>query len=128
MSTIKSFVVKEIVIEKRVCDFVFYNLGIENVKFEVKGKDGYSDRMFFIPGGKPFIIEFKRPNEDPRALQSYRIEKLINLGYDVEVHTNEAEAIEAIIRRLEASQIPEEGREALVKAKEQCSLLRSRIG
>lgn len=67
--------------------------GILNVKFTPAGQVAYMDRLFFVPGGKPILIEFKRPGEEPRPLQAYRIKKLRELGYDVRCTDDADEAI-----------------------------------
>jgi hypothetical protein len=73
--------------------------GIESAKW---GQDGWPDRVFFLPGGKPLVIEFKAPGEAPSERQAYRVGFLQQLGYDVEVHDDREQALEAIRSRVEA--------------------------
>lgn len=61
----------------------------------------WPDRCFWIPGGKPFLIEFKKPGEEPTKLQTDTIEDLRSDGYDVEVHDDPEEAKRAIRKRME---------------------------
>ena len=43
--------------------------------------DGVPDRVFFVPGGRPIVIEFKRKGEVPEGLQHWYLDKLRELGY-----------------------------------------------
>jgi len=98
--------VLERLIEKRTVAKAQKEFKITALKLNVAGRRGYPDRMFLIPGGKPFFIEFKRPGSVPTSLQSYTIKNLQNLGYDVEIHNNVEEALQAIGRRMEAARLP----------------------
>lgn len=75
------------------------------------GYRSWPDRMFCIPGGKPFYIEFKAPGKDLEPLQAKLIKELREDGYDVEVHDNKDNAMRAISKRMEAAQIPDEWNE-----------------
>lgn len=70
------------------------------LKLEARGRAGWPDQMYMIPGGKPFFIEFKRKGELPRPLQSYIHSQMRENGYDVEVHDDADTAIAALRRRL----------------------------
>lgn len=85
-------------VEKPVCDWADSRL-IMHRKLNGEGKRGWPDREFFLPGGKPFLIEFKRPGEEPDPLQLETIGALRALGYDVEVHDDKNTAIAAILKR-----------------------------
>lgn len=76
--------------------------GVESIKFNPLGETGIPDRWFLIPGGRPFIIEFKAPGckDDPSPKQDWWIGKMKRLGYDVEVHDNHKTALRAIFRRV----------------------------
>ena len=52
----------------------------------------------------PFLIEFKRPGEEPTPLQWDTIKHLRAAGYDVEVHDSKESAIAAIQKRLPTGQ------------------------
>lgn len=80
-------------IERRVCDRALKELGIANFKW---GVDGWPDRVFLIPGGRPLIIEFKAPGEEPEPRQEFRIECLRKWGYEVHVSDNVEHAFELI--------------------------------
>jgi hypothetical protein len=97
-------------IERRTCDLAL-ELGVDNTKLQKA--TGYPDRIFWIPGGKPLLIEFKRPGEPPSEIQDYVIDLLRKLGYQVEVCDNVNDAIKLIIKALEAALISEEGRKIL---------------
>jgi hypothetical protein len=58
--------------------------GVPSSKLE-KVKRSWPDRAFWIPGGRPWIVEFKRPGETPEPQQAERIEMLRELGYPVDV-------------------------------------------
>lgn len=115
-------------IEQRACELVKQHLGIKGSKLTVTGDTAFPDRIFWIPGGKPLLIEFKKPGEEPRPKQLYNHEWLRNLGYKVEVHDNELRALQAVIDAVETTQLPKEGREILARARSVCALLRPRLG
>ena len=78
-------------------------LGVPILKVNPLWAAGWPDRVFFVPGGKPLIIEFKRGEDSKlRKKQKEIIGKLEKLGY--EVHTvNTVEEGKALVRsRLEA--------------------------
>jgi hypothetical protein len=118
--------VKESRIEQRTCELAWELLGVENTKLKDLGENGYPDRLFWLPGGKPLLIEFKRPGEKPEPKQVDIHRKLQALGYNVQVHTNEFDALEAIIEAVDTPQLPKEGREILTRARSCCAILRSR--
>ena len=70
--------------ERAVCKAALEELGVLNVK--IKGAAGWPDREFFIEGGHPVLVEFKRAGEPPRKLQEYVHGLLRRRGYVVEVH------------------------------------------
>jgi hypothetical protein len=57
------------------------------------GYNSWPDRMFMIPGGKPFFIEFKRPGGKLSPDQAHMHDVLRGLGYDVAVAYSFDEAI-----------------------------------
>lgn len=71
------------------------------------GTSGWPDKMFLIPGGKPVLIEFKRPGTDlaEESRQAQRIQTLQRLGYLAEVHDSVEGAWQFITRSL-----PQQGR------------------
>lgn len=71
--------------------------GVESVKW---GQDGWPDRVFLLPEGKPLLIEFKAPGGVLSPRQKHRIEALQRVGYDVQVHDDRERALAAIAWRL----------------------------
>ena len=74
---------------------------------ELKHDVGWPDRMFLVPGGKPVMIEFKRPSTTGKydggtlkGIQKQRIKYLSENGYNVIVCTNANEAINTISEAL----------------------------
>lgn len=43
---------------------------------------GVPDRIFFVPGGKPLIIEFKARRNEPSETQAWYLDTLRAAGYD----------------------------------------------
>jgi hypothetical protein len=101
-------------------------LGVECIKLKARS---WPDKMFMIPGGRPFLIEFKRKNEVLRKNQQLKVWRLEKLGYDVEVHDSTEEAVEAIrIRVLEAAQVPRKGSKVCALESSNSVASRSRNG
>lgn len=88
--------------KKNGCELVY--------KMSTQFTRDWPDRLFFIPGGRPLLIEFKRPGKQPTPKQAARIKKLKELGYDVEVCDNKEQSIAVIRARLEAAAVHEKGR------------------
>ena len=87
---------------------------------------GWPDRVFFIPGGKPLIIEFKRPGGKTSKRQDEIIAELIKDGYDVQVVDNKEEGKALIRARLEANGIHEEGNPVAPRKSSKRAVPRSR--
>ena len=79
---------------------------IRTRKMNGLGNRSWPDRLFPIPGGKPFFIEFKRPGEKPTELQAHMHQQMKETGYDIEVHDNKDEALDALQKRLIAAGYP----------------------
>ncbi len=86
-------------VEEPVCRWADRN-GIMHRKLNGFGRNGWPDREFYLPGGKPLLIEFKRPGEGLAPLQEKTIAELRKIGYDIEVHDDKDEAIAAIKARM----------------------------
>lgn len=71
--------------------------GIFVSKLQGMGNRSLPDRIFWIPGGKPLLIEFKRPGGKPTVLQAETILRLKNLGYEVHVIDSVEEAKRVIL-------------------------------
>ena len=110
-------------IELQACDLIFGNLGIGSLKVNVRGNTGWPDRIFWVPGGKPLIIEFKTPDGELSPKQKYHIERLKKDGYNVKVCDNAIDALYAAIKAVEAADLSEDGRQILARAREKLSLL-----
>lgn len=78
--------------------------GILVTKLTIAGQTGWPDRCFWLPGGRPLLIEFKRVDEAPRQKQAYIHKQLRELGYDVETHDTKEDAIASIKTRRAAAQ------------------------
>ncbi len=92
-------------IERAVAKRALLEHGVQSVKFNPFGETGIPDRWFLLPGGRPFIVEFKQPGQPTTAKQDYWIGVLTRLGYDVEVHDDVEGAILAIQTRLLRRQV-----------------------
>ncbi len=92
-------------IERDACRAVLDELGVASTKLVTPGQRGFPDRIFWIPGGKPLLIEFKRPGEEPRKLQSHIHKMLSMLGYSVEVHDDIDAAVASVRKALDAAKI-----------------------
>jgi hypothetical protein len=112
-------------IEQDTCDLVWKHLGIVGSKLVTPGDTGYPDRIFWLPGGKPLLIEFKRPGEEPEPKQEYIHAQLRKLGYQVEVHDNAIRAFQAVIEAVATARLSKEGREILARARGICAVLGS---
>lgn len=70
--------------------------------------NGYPDRLFISPSGHTIFIEFKRPGEQPRPLQSYRIAELVKRGIPATWTNSAVEGINILRAALESSRLPDE--------------------
>lgn len=82
----------ESAIERRVSRWAD-SRGLLHLKLNVSNRRGFPDHVFFLRGGKPLLIEFKRPGELQDALQKNIAERLRFLGYEVMVMDDAKEAI-----------------------------------
>jgi hypothetical protein len=83
--------------KKNGCELVY--------KMSTQFTRDWPDRLFFIPGGRPLLIEFKRPGKAPTPKQAARIKQLKELGYDVEVCDNKEQGVALVRARLEAAAV-----------------------
>jgi hypothetical protein len=83
----------ESAIEKTACRQIYAYFGVESLKLNVRSNTGYPDRIFFLPGGRPVFIEFKRPGGILSAKQRYQKKKLEGMGYPVFVAYSESQAL-----------------------------------
>lgn len=92
---------REKAIEARVCKRALEELGVPNlpVKLVAGATTGWPDRIFLLPGGRPLFIEMKDPEKGVVSPKQHLIHKMLrDLGYEVQVHDNEQEAVTAIGR------------------------------
>lgn len=113
-------------IEYETIQLVWFHLGIKGSKIKTPGDTSYPDRLFWLPGGKPLLIEFKVPGGDPEPKQDHIHDWLRELGYEVQVHDNAIDAFQATIDAVAASCISKESRQILARARLRCAVLRSR--
>jgi len=74
-------------IEKAVCDYA-KEKGILVYKFSSPGHAAVPDRMFILPGGRMFMMEFKAPGKKPTAPQTREHNRLIRQGTRVFIVDN----------------------------------------
>jgi hypothetical protein len=72
---------------------------------------GWPDRTFWIPGGRPVIMEFKWGDEQPSDLQKNTIRELEALGYVVYVVNSKEKGIAILRAALEAARVSKKGNE-----------------
>ncbi len=70
--------------------------GIFHTKLNIMLHRSLPDRVFWIPGGRPLLIEFKKRGKEPTKLQWITLRKLEALGYDIGWTDKAEEAIEWI--------------------------------
>ena len=87
---------KESRIEQMACKQILEKFNVISVKLTPAQSTGYPDRLFWLPGGKPLLIEFKRPNEQLSPKQSHINLGLKMLGYQVEVCRSAAQAVAVV--------------------------------
>ena len=104
-------------VELELVDKVWEHLGILGVKLIVAGRRGWPDRMFLIPGGRPLLVECKRPGQPPRPNQIENHEYLRLIGYNVEVVDDALDGFDAVCRAVEAAPLSEKEREILIRAR-----------
>lgn len=71
------------------------------LKMEIPGWRNWPDRQILCGDGYTFFIEFKRPNEKPRAGQVYRHSELRKRGYNVYVCDNVEDAMKITEKEME---------------------------
>lgn len=69
-------------IEAAVCKYA-KEKGILVYKFSSPNHIGVPDRIFFAPGGKVFLIEFKREGGKPTPMQVREADRLATVGHMV---------------------------------------------
>lgn len=100
-------------IEQYVSDKALEWFGLPNVKLNLQGRRGWPDRIYWLPEGRPLLIEYKRPGKEARALQGEVHAMLVKLGYDVHVCDNREDALQHIVNALGATAL---GRKLLARS------------
>lgn len=91
---------RESAIEKHLVDGVA-NAGGVALKLSVPGRRGYQDRVCFMPHGRVFLVEVKRPKGGVLAeLQKVRRAEMEALGHRVYVVKNRGEVDAALQKEL----------------------------
>jgi len=85
-------------IEDPWCQWVEDEFDLIPLKLTPEGRRGYPDRMVFLPSGRVFLVEFKRPGVNKaRKLQQWVHEELGKLDHVVLV-TNKIEEAKAAFK------------------------------
>lgn len=74
---------KENPIRDRARKLAADRLGVPSLLLNLSKDTGWPDVLFLIPGGRPLLMEFKRPGEPLKPLQQERKDTLKKLSYDV---------------------------------------------
>jgi hypothetical protein len=92
-------IVREKVAERKLVAWAD-SQGVLSIKLNLQGRRGWPDRAFFLPGGRPYLVELKAEGEVPRKLQAHIHSQLRALGYSVAVCASPEEAVEFMKRHL----------------------------
>ena len=76
---------------------------IEVLKLNVVGRRGWPDRMILWQGEHVLFIEFKRPGEEARPLQSYIHQVLRRMGFSIAVFEDTMEALKYAKAKIRSS-------------------------
>lgn len=71
-------------VERRLCELARKHGGFA-LKWTSPGTLGVPDRIVFLPGGRFYLVELKRPGGRARASQKALHRKLERLGFQVHV-------------------------------------------
>ena len=87
-------------IEHKVVHDAAKDLDVQSTKMGTAYSIGWPDRLFFIPGGRPLMIEFKRPGGKVSARQAHIHAELRKAGYAVSIHDDVDDALSDIASRI----------------------------
>ena len=90
-------------VEEPVVEWALSELGVRSIKLNLGGNTGWPDRLFFIPGGRPLLIEFKRPGSDLEPRQRLIRAFLKYNDYDYTSCDNQDSAKTAIKHAVDAA-------------------------
>ena len=71
------------------------------LKFVSPGYSGVPDRLVFLPGGRIFLVELKKPGEKLTPLQTSMSHKFIKLGFTYYV-IDSYEKVEEMINEIQS--------------------------
>ena len=91
-------------IEKKVVKWANAR-GVDSLKIETSSRVGFPDRMFFVDGGKPLFIEFKKSGKVATKKQAQVIRDLLLKSYDAIVCDDAGDAIVHLERRMESARV-----------------------
>lgn len=74
--------------------------GILVTKGDARWSAGFPDRIFWMPGGSPVLIETKRPGGKPTKLQERMIARLKSLGYKIFIIESYDEGVAILTREI----------------------------
>lgn len=80
--------------------------GVDSIKIETSSRVGFPDRLFFVNGGKPLFIEFKKSGKEATKKQLQVLRDLSLKSYDAIVCDNVDDAIKHLERRMEPALVP----------------------
>lgn len=110
--------VLEVDLEEWVCSRALTLYAVPSVKLNLRGSNGWPDRMYLVPGGEPLFIEFKNDGqkEAQEKLQILRQAQLLHRGYNAQIHDNRQEALDAIRQAVESARLPKKSRQVLARS------------
>lgn len=101
-------------IETNVNKKALQTLRVPNIplKLLLGAETGWPDRLYLLGCGQVLFVEYKDPDEGEVApKQVYMITMLKEMGYNVQIHDNEQQALKAIeSAKVDAARLPKEGR------------------
>ena len=89
----------ESVAERRVVAWADKH-GILHTKLNLQGRRHWPDRCFWLPGGRPLLIEFKRVGAGPTEAQKHLHNQLAIRDYEVFVTDDAEKAIARLMIRI----------------------------
>jgi hypothetical protein len=75
---------KESTVEDWANDYAWDTYGIDHVKLNTMGHANLPDQLYWIPGGRPLLVEYKKLGKKPTKIQAHTMNGLSGLGYDIE--------------------------------------------